>query len=157
MKRQEKIREFLNCLAINNTVFPKRKMVCVRTMSLLSSSVLCSFREETSSLARISLIREYLLLFRWILLHPMKRCESLALMLTLSSGWFNSTQALSYFAQYMGVELFERSGGNIRLRIKEPGRDPYFEDYQHIAMIDFTSKRKKMSVRVTAANIVLDC
>ena len=25
-------------------------------------------------------------------------------------------KALSYFAQYMGFELFERAGGNIRLR-----------------------------------------
>ena len=39
-------------------------------------------------------------------------------------------------------------------RLTEEGQEPYFEDYQHIALIDFSSKRKKMTVQPAHSSIL---
>lgn len=63
-------------------------------------------------------------------------------------------KALAHFAQFMGFELFSRSGGRVRLRMKLPSSDghadaaPQFEDFELVTSIEFSSKRKRLTVIV---------
>lgn len=57
-------------------------------------------------------------------------------------------KALTHFAQFMGYELFARVGGRIRLRVREEGKPARFEDFENVCFIDFSAKRKRMTVVV---------
>jgi len=61
-------------------------------------------------------------------------------------------KALAFFAQLMGFELYNRSSGRIRIRMLEQGSAPYFEDFENVCLIDFSSKRKRMTVIVRPLN-----
>jgi magnesium-transporting ATPase (P-type) len=72
--------------------------------------------------------------------------------------------ALCAFAKEMGFELFSRADGVYRLRVSEPisskegskkssdkqvyssNKEKHFEDFEEVCMIDFNSKRKRMTV-----------
>jgi magnesium-transporting ATPase (P-type) len=49
----------------------------------------------------------------------------------------------------MGFEVHARAGGQVRLRVTDPGQmSSAFEDFQQVLLIDFNSKRKSMTVVV---------
>jgi len=58
-------------------------------------------------------------------------------------------KALVYFAQYMGFEIFKREEGNIQIKRTDPDGKKYFELFEDVELIDFTSKRKRMTVIVS--------
>jgi magnesium-transporting ATPase (P-type) len=87
-------------------------------------------------------------------------------------------KALCYFAQYLGFELFARAGGRTKLRVRDPpqqssksqsaarnaknnsaastsgggGTLAHFEEYADVCMLDFSAKRKRMTVLVEEIN-----
>lgn len=65
--------------------------------------------------------------------------------LTLRSSSPDET-ALAYFAQFCGFEIYSRQGGEATLRVTDhsTGRI-YFQRFKEILMINFNSKRKRMT------------
>lgn len=164
----DQVREYLRALALNNSVFPKVDALRsggpdVRAQRPAASSGSQS-RAKSAPLYDLS-------------------SPATHAVMALESSSPDET-ALCYFAQFLGVELFSRSGGRTRLRIREgppatvlaattavapaaaeavsrreqqkaepapasaPVAEAHFEDYLDVCMLDFSAKRKRMTVLV---------
>ena len=59
-------------------------------------------------------------------------------------------KALVHFAQYMGFQIYKRTDKLVRIRRTSfDGKDFAFEDFEDVCLIDFSSKRKRMTVIVS--------
>lgn len=55
--------------------------------------------------------------------------------------------SLTYFAQFLGFELYTRQGGIVTMRMRNPKtKELYFEKYKEVLVLNFSSKRKRMTL-----------
>ena len=114
------IADYFYALSLNNSVFPKLK--------------------ESAAKKTIDGIEEKII-------YDMKNpAENVPLQLNSSSP---DEKALVYFAQFMGWEIYQRSEGLVRLKRTGIDGKRWFEDFEDVCLIDFSSKRKRMTVIVS--------
>eukprot|EP00466_Bigelowiella_natans_P009003 jgi/Bigna1/87603/estExt_fgenesh1_pg.C_220081 len=124
-KQAKLIQEYLYALSLNNTVFPKVKKPSSKRKKKMAG-------DEKQEDIKHDLTDAY---------------RNVPLQLDSSSP---DEKALVYFAQYMGYEVYHRAEGTVALkRTSGDQQKKWFEEFEDVCLIDFTSKRKRMTVIVS--------
>eukprot|EP00468_Gymnochlora_sp_CCMP2014_P001334 CAMPEP_0167741550 /NCGR_PEP_ID=MMETSP0110_2-20121227/918_1 /TAXON_ID=629695 /ORGANISM="Gymnochlora sp., Strain CCMP2014" /LENGTH=1401 /DNA_ID=CAMNT_0007625613 /DNA_START=124 /DNA_END=4329 /DNA_ORIENTATION=- len=145
------IEEYLYALSLNNSVFPKiKKKKVVNNLRGKKKKKKKRFRGSEKKFQSEEV--------KFDMLDPN---AYVPLQLDSSSP---DEKALVYFAQFMGFEIFERREGLVKIKrtigrkitpVMGPGQQvevkltKTFESFEDIALIDFSSKRKRMTVIVS--------